>query len=63
VTVKDGTGEIASGVTQVAVNVSPTGEGTQFLFDNPNVAIPNAPGGASRSTIVYLSFDQGKARK
>lgn len=63
VTVKDGDGEIASSVTQVPVNVSASGEGTQFLFSNPNVAIPNAPGGASRSTVVYLSFDQGKTRK
>lgn len=62
VTVKDGNGEIASSVTQLAVNVSPTGEGTQFLFDNPNIAIPNAPGGASRSTVVYLSFDQGQGK-
>lgn len=62
VSVKDGDGEIFSNVSQVAVNVSPTGEGTQFLYSNPSVSIPNGPGGAPKTTIVYLSFDQGKTR-
>lgn len=63
VTVKDGEGEIFNHVTQQPVNVSATGEGTQFLFSNPSVTIPNGPGGAPKTTIVYLSFDQGSKGK
>lgn len=62
VTVKDGDGEVFNNVTQVPVNVAATGEGTQFLFSNPSVTIPNGPGGAPKTTMVYLSFDQGKTR-
>jgi len=59
VTVKDGNGELYSQVTNFAVDV-PAGEaGTQFLFNNPNVAIPNAPGGASRQTNVFIAFEEG----
>lgn len=62
VTVKDGDGEIFSQVTNFPVDV-PAGEaGTQFIFNNPNVAIPNAPGGASRQTNVFISFDDGAAK-
>ncbi|XUY28378.1 PilZ domain-containing protein [Agrobacterium sp. rho-8.1] len=62
VTVKDGDGEIFSQVTNFPVDV-PAGEaGTQFIFNNPNVAIPNAPGGASRQTNVFISFDDGGAQ-
>lgn len=59
VTVKDGDGEIFSQVTNFAVDVPAGAAGTQFIFNNPNVAIPNAPGGASRQTNVFISFDDG----
>lgn len=59
VTVKDGDGEIYSQVTNFSVDL-PAGEaGTQFIFNSPNVAIPNGPGGASRQTNVFISFDTG----
>ena len=58
VTVKDGDGEIYSQVTNFAVDLPAGSAGTQFIFNNPNVAIPNAPGGASRQTSVFISFDE-----
>lgn len=61
VTVKDGDGEIFSQVTNFPVDVPAGPSGTQFIFNNPNVAIPNAPGGASRQTNVFISFDEGGA--
>lgn len=57
VTVKDGNGEIFSQVTNFPVDVPAGSAGTQFIFNNPNVAIPNGPGGASRQTNVFISFD------
>ena len=57
VTVKDGNGEIFSQVTNFPVDVPAGSAGTQFIFNNHNVAIPNAPGGASRQTNVFISFD------
>lgn len=62
VTVKDGDGEIFSQVTNFAVDVPAGPSGTQFIFNNPNVAIPNAPGGASRQTNVFIAFDEGGAK-
>ncbi len=62
VTVKDGDGELFSQVTNFAVDVPAGSAGTQFIFNNPNVAIPNAPGGASRQTNVFISFDEGGAK-
>lgn len=59
VTVKDGDGEIFSQVTNFPVDLPAGAAGTQFIFNNPNVAIPNAPGGASRQTNVFISFDEG----
>lgn len=64
VTVKDGDGEIYSQVTNFGVDVPAGTAGTQFIFNNPNVAIPNAPGGASRQTNVFISFEEaGASRK
>ena len=62
VTVKDGSGEIYSNVTNFAVDVPAGTAGSQFIFNNPNVAIPNAPGGASRQTAVYVSIDAAGAK-
>ncbi len=62
VTVKDGDGEIYSQVTNFPVDVPAGSAGTQFIFNNPNVAIPNAPGGASRQTNVFISFDEAGAK-
>ncbi|WP_296074560.1 PilZ domain-containing protein [uncultured Agrobacterium sp.] len=62
VTVKDGDGEIFSQVTSLGVDVPAGDAGTQFIFNNPNVAIPNAPGGASKQTNVFISFDAGGAK-
>ncbi|WP_178111499.1 PilZ domain-containing protein [Rhizobium skierniewicense] len=62
VTVKDGDGEIFSQVTNFPVDLPAGDAGTQFIFNNPNVAIPNAPGGASRQTNVFISFDEGGAQ-
>ncbi|POO56441.1 PilZ domain-containing protein [Agrobacterium rosae] len=61
VTVKDGNGEIFSQVTNFPVDLPAGDAGTQFIFNNPNVAIPNGPGGASRQTNVFISFDEGGA--
>ncbi len=62
VTVKDGDGEIFSQVTSLGVDVPAGTAGTQFIFNNPNVAIPNGPGGASKQTNVFISFDEGGAK-
>lgn len=62
VTVKDGDGEIFSQVTNLGVDVPAGTAGTQFIFNNPNVAIPNGPGGASKQTNVFISFDEGGAK-
>ncbi|MFB9950296.1 PilZ domain-containing protein [Rhizobium puerariae] len=37
--------------------------GTQFIFNKPDVQIPNAQGGASRFTRVRLGFDIGGPAK
>ena len=48
---------------KVAFPVEMPAGGTQFIFNKPDVQIPNAPGGASRFTRVRLGFDFGPARK
>ncbi len=58
VTVKDGDGEI------FGIDVPAGGAGTQFIFNNDHVAIPNGPGGAPRSVSVYIGFaEQGAKAK
>jgi hypothetical protein len=37
--------------------------GAQFIFNKPDVQIPNAQGGASRFTRVRIGFDTGPAKK
>lgn len=64
VTVKDGSGETFSELTSFAIDVPAGAAGTQFIFNNDHVAIPNGPGGAPKSANVYISFDKpGAATK
>ncbi|MCP2154646.1 UNVERIFIED_ORG: hypothetical protein J2740_000646 [Rhizobium nepotum] len=64
VTVKDGDGEIYGETTNFAIDVAAGGAGTQFIFNNDHVAIPNGPGGAPRSVSVYIGFaEQGAKAK
>lgn len=62
VSVKDGDGEIFSEVSQFQVDLSAAG-GSQFIFNNPNVAIPNGPGGAQKNVNVFVAFDDGVKKK
>ena len=48
---------------KVAFPVDVPSGGTQFIFNKPDVQIPNAPGGASRFTRVRLGFDTSPAVK
>jgi len=48
---------------KVAFPVEIPAGGTQFIFNKPDVQIPNAQGGASRFTRVRLGFDTGPAKK
>lgn len=48
---------------KVAFPVDMPDGGTQFIFNKPDVQIPNAAGGASRFTRVRLGFDTGAPSK
>lgn len=48
---------------KVAFPVDMPAGGTQFIFNKPDVQIPNAQGGASRFTRVRLGFETGPAKK
>jgi hypothetical protein len=48
---------------KVALPVEIPSGGTQFVFNKPDVQIPNAVGGASRFTRVRLGFDVAPAKK
>ncbi|WP_105373225.1 PilZ domain-containing protein [Neorhizobium huautlense] len=48
---------------KVAFPVEMPAGGTQFIFNKPDVQIPNAQGGASRFTRVRLGYDAGPAKK
>lgn len=61
VEVLDGDKVISSQKVAMPVDI-PSG-GTQFVFNKPDVQIPNAVGGASRFTRVRLGFDTGAAKK
>lgn len=63
VTVKDGDGEVFSELTSFGVDVPAGAAGTQFIFNNDHVAIPNGPGGAPKSVNVFVSFDDGGRKK
>lgn len=57
VEVLDGDKVIYSKSVSYPVTVPPEGS-TQFLFNKPDVAIPNTVGGASRFTRVRLGFEE-----
>ncbi len=61
VEVLDGDNVISS--QKVAFPVDIPAGGTQFIFNKPDVQIPNGPGGASRFTRVRLGFDTGAPTK
>ncbi|WP_117190708.1 PilZ domain-containing protein [Rhizobium terrae] len=48
---------------KVAFPVDMPAGGTQFIFNKPDVQIPNAQGGASRFTRVRLGYDTGAPTK
>jgi hypothetical protein len=48
---------------KVAYPVDLPAGGTQFIFQKPDVQIPNGQGGASRFTRVRVGFDQGPVKK
>ncbi|MDP9838266.1 hypothetical protein J2T09_003033 [Neorhizobium huautlense] len=60
VEVVDGNDIIYSQKVAFNATIPPEGSG-QFIFQKPDVAIPNAVGGASRFTTVRIGFDTGKA--
>ncbi len=60
VEVVDGDNVIYSQKVAFNTDIPPEGSG-QFIFQKPDVAIPNAAGGASRFTTVRIGFDTGKA--
>ncbi|WP_245480313.1 PilZ domain-containing protein [Neorhizobium sp. NCHU2750] len=60
VDVVDGDNVITS--RKVAFPVTMEAGGSQFMFSNADVQIPNAAGGASRFTRVRLGFDNGPAK-
>ncbi|TMV16852.1 PilZ domain-containing protein [Rhizobium sp. Td3] len=62
VTVKDGDGEIFGETTNFAVDVPAGSAGTQFIFSNDHVAIPNAPGGAPKTANVFIGFADQAAK-
>ncbi|MGE7371089.1 PilZ domain-containing protein [Neorhizobium sp. NPDC001467] len=56
----DGNDVIYSQKVAFTATIPAEGSG-QFIFQKPDVAIPNAVGGASRFTTVRIGFDTGKA--
>ncbi|MEB2847066.1 PilZ domain-containing protein [Endobacterium cereale] len=60
VEVVDGNDVIYSQKVAFNAAIPPEGSG-QFIFQKPDVSIPNAAGGASRFTTVRIGFDTGKA--
>lgn len=62
VEVLDGDKVIYSQTASTTVDVPPEGV-TQFLFDKPDVAIPNQMGGVSTFTRVRIGFDDATVKK
>jgi len=60
VEVVDGENVIYSQKVAFNATIPPEGSG-QFIFQKPDVSIPNAAGGASRFTTVRIGFDTGAA--
>ena len=63
VDVVDGDNVIHSEVVKFSVDLPAGTPSTQFVFNKPDVTLPNAPGGASRFTRVRIGFDTGPAKK
>lgn len=63
VEVIDGDNVLYSQVVNFRVDLPPGAPSTQFVFNKPDVSIPNGQGGASRFTRVRLGFETGPAKK